>query len=208
VDGGLSADLTLVHPPGPEDARRFPTSGQLSRQLAASPTRYGMPRANIFSAGPDWDHALGHSPVFHINQVYAAGHNLMLTGTSMQGSIAYLKRLVDVRRSMQNALVEGAQSDLLVTDSVVARRYLGTSVEALTVLNRTAALLNDLAISLPGVPNGTVYCDYVERTPHQVGSGQLVFDVPPALDDQDCVHSPGNYPVCGMRVLIRGACPP
>jgi len=201
IDGGVSADLSF---------ELFRMRDSIDGRIVATPTRYGIPRANIFSAGPNvWGR---DQPVLHdLNQIYAAGHNLALAGTSMSAGRPYLRRLVRIRRAFANALVEGAQTDLLVRPDLIARRYLGASQEAITVINLTG----DHASAILGKPGGgplvndTTYCDVFDDQTYRVAGGLIAVSVPPAPSNQTCAYDvpAGSRAVCGLRVLVRGTCP-
>src|SRR5207245_4944293 len=114
-------------------------------------------------------------------------------------------RLVRIPRAFPNARVEGAQTDLLVRPDLIARRYLGASQEAITVINLTG----DHASAILGKPGGgplvndTTYCDVFDDQTYRVAGGLIAVSVPPAPSNQTCAYDvpAGSRAVCGLRVL-------
>ena len=118
--GGFSADFH----------RSLHQGGGLSNQtkLVGSPVRYGMPWIRYFSNGHDLN---------ELNQIYAAGHGLALSGTHLPEATRYIANLVKVRTEFADTLIRGRQTYQPETGhpDVVAYYYTGGSDRIITVVN-------------------------------------------------------------------------
>jgi hypothetical protein len=210
VDGAVTSDFSPT----------LRGVGLIQGRMVATPTRYARANVNLFSAGADYDSRQTVPPILprpfvplsEMNQVYAAGHNLALGGRSLESSKAYLKRLVTMRQTFADALIEGQQRDLVTNDFVLARQYIGTTNEVITVVN-VGATPATATLDFHSFRRGTRYCDIVSNRTYTVGlPGTLALTVDPAPADQTCAYPTANGAVCGLRVLVRipgqgGTCP-
>jgi hypothetical protein len=118
--GGFSADFNRILHRG----------GGLSNQtrIVGSPIRYGMPWIRYFSNG--WN-------LNELNQIYAAGHGLALSGTHLPEETRYIANLVTVRTKFADTLIRGRQTYQPETgrSDVVAYYYTGGSDRIITVVN-------------------------------------------------------------------------
>ena len=95
--------------------------------LLSSPTKYGLPHANLFSGGLSMN---------AMNQIYAAGFGFQLSDFWLSSS-KEIKPLLDIRREYKDALIYGDQAYQPATDSecVAAYYYQGSENAVVTVVN-------------------------------------------------------------------------
>lgn len=118
ADGGLAADFAWL-------------AVQNQHRVTASPVRYGIPEANIYSNGKDRN---------QMNQIFAAGHSLALADLHLPEA-AYIRRLVRIRQEYKDALIHGKQAFQPHTgsDEVAAYFYRGAANKIITVVNTSAS---------------------------------------------------------------------
>ena len=112
--GGLAADFAWL-------------AGQNQHRVTASPVRYGIPEANIYSNGKDRN---------QMNQIFAAGHSLALADLHLPEA-DYISHLVRIRQEYKDALIHGKQlfQPRTGSDDVAAYFYRGAANNIITVVN-------------------------------------------------------------------------
>lgn len=112
--GGLTADFAWL-------------GGQNQHRVVASPVRYGIPEANLFSNG----HNLNE-----MHQIFAAGHSLALANLHLPDA-AYIQKLVRIRQEYKDALIYGTQAYQPKTGhpEVAAYVYRGVRHNVITAVN-------------------------------------------------------------------------
>lgn len=95
--------------------------------LLSSPTKYGLPHANMFSGGLTMN---------EMNQVYAAGFGFQLSDYWLSSN-KEIKPLLDIRREYKDALIYGKQVYQPATDNeyVAAYYYKGSDNSVVTIVN-------------------------------------------------------------------------
>ena len=101
-------------------------------RLIGSPVRYGVPEVRMFGNGVDLN---------GLQQFYAAGHGLALcsywSGTFMYEWGAHISKLVEIRKTYKDALIQGAQINQPQSDNpdVIAYQYQGAVHRMLTLVS-------------------------------------------------------------------------
>lgn len=122
--GGFSADFNY------EIHRGSGLSNQT--KIVGSPVRYGMPWIRYFSNG----HNLNE-----LNQIYAAGHGLALSGTHLPEARKYIANLVKTRTDFADTLIHGRQPYQPETGNadVIAYYFTGITDRIITVVNTNSS---------------------------------------------------------------------
>ncbi|MCZ7544948.1 MAG: DUF6259 domain-containing protein [Anaerolineae bacterium] len=151
-------------------------------QLLASPVRYALPEANIYSAGRNLN---------QLNQVFAAGHSLALAPHWLPDA-DYIRRLVEIRHDYRDALVYGWQAYQPDTgsDVVGACFYEGAQTQIITVVN-IAKRPYEGALTLRASEAGAQWRDLLTGDTFSTGSDQGPADLPLAVPPES------------LRILVR-----
>ncbi len=164
--GGLAADFAWL-------------AGQNQHRVTASPVRYGIPEANIYSNGKDRN---------QMNQIFAAGHSLALANLHLPEA-EYIRPLVQIRQQYKDALIYGKQAYQPRTGNadVAAYFYQGAVNKIVTVVNTSA---NDYSGNLDlSQQHGSSWKDLLSNQMLTASADKLPIDVP--------AH--------GLRVLIQSS---
>lgn len=118
ANGGLAADFAWL-------------AVQNQHRVTASPVRYGIPEANIYSNGKDRN---------QMNQIFAAGHSLALADLHLPEA-DYIRQLVRIRQKYKDALIHGKQAFQPHTghDDVAAYFYRGAINNIITIVNTSTS---------------------------------------------------------------------
>lgn len=187
LDGGLSADFAWL-------------SGQNDNQIIASPMRYGLPNDDVFSNGricaqasPCDDEGSGAYSITNVqhlnqlNQIYAAGEGLALSQLELPNA-TYVKKLVRLRQTYHDALIQGTQTYQPDTGNpaVPAYNYQGVKNQVITVANTTSSTYTG-NLALQGAQSGTTWKDMLTGKTFIANGANLAMTVPAA----------------SLRVLVR-----
>lgn len=169
-DGGLSADLSRV----------FPWMYEANQgRIVASPVRYGNPERPWFTNGEDLN---------GLNQMFAAGHNLVLCNAGpesphsfMKDEAQYIKKLVDIRKKYKDALVYGQQVYQPRTQDpdVAAYVYRGTTKTVITIANTNPWSPYTGTIKLRSAESASKWRDLVSEALYGSSGSELRVTVPP-----------------------------
>ena len=162
--GGLAADFAWL-------------AGQNQHRVTASPVRYAIPEANIYSNGKDRN---------QMNQIFAAGYSLALANLHLPEA-DYIRSLVQIRQQYKDALIYGKQEFQPRTGNadVAAYFFRGAVNHIVTVVN-------------------TSVTDYSGNLQLHQEHGSSWKDL---LSNETLTASGDNLPIHvpahGLRVLIR-----
>jgi hypothetical protein len=187
IDGGVTADFAWL-------------IGQNGGRIVGSPVRYGLAPVNVFSNGRICAQATtcddqGTGPyaitnaehLNQLNQVYAAGHSLALSQLELPNA-AYVKQLVEARKTYKDALVRGRQTYQPATGdaAVPAYFYEGTTNQVVTAANTTTSTYSG-TLTLRPAESGTTWKDVLTNETFTASGTSLALDVPAG----------------GLRILVR-----
>lgn len=169
VDGALDATFAWMAPLNLD-------------QLIASPLRFAMPEANIFSNGRDLN---------QLHQVFAAGHSLALDPHWLPQAES-IRPLVAIRRRYGDALVHGRLIDYWINPehTVLAYLYDGSRHQVLTVVNTSPDARHEAIRLIHGATG-----PWQAQLRAESISGQLAPDGP--------IVFPLEIEPEGLRVLVR-----
>ena len=141
-DGGLAADFFVKK----EEPFVWNEYREMNgHRLLASPVRYGLPKVLFFSNGHDLN---------ELHQVYAAGHSLALCKywsiTAMHDHAPHIKKLLDLRRELRDAMVYGSQVYQPRTNAaaVAAYYFRGDRMEVITIVNTDNSVDHDIDLGM------------------------------------------------------------
>ncbi|HIJ74911.1 MAG TPA: hypothetical protein HPP83_12495 [Candidatus Hydrogenedentes bacterium] len=172
VDGGLDASFAWLRAINDD-------------RIVASPIRYAMSEANVFSNGRD---------INGLNQVFAAGHNLALDAHWLPHA-DYVRRLVQIRKRYKDALVSGAQAYQPKTesDAVAAYFYQGAKHQIITAVNIGETAYEGRLVLRQGEAESVWRALLTDET--------ITTNTDPAKP-----AIPISIPGKGLRVLVRHTC--